>query len=31
MTVVEAGKTELRITGTPDPQTLQLILQPLLQ
>ena len=29
--VVEAGKTTLRITGTPDPQTLKLILQQLLR
>jgi transposase len=29
--VVEAGKAKLRITGTPDPQTLQLILQQLLR
>ncbi|QLG95412.1 transposase [Pseudomonas yamanorum] len=29
--VVEMGKAKLRITGTPDPQTLQLILQQLLR
>ncbi len=28
---VEVGKAELRITGTPDPQTLQLVLQQLLR
>ncbi|WP_223416370.1 MULTISPECIES: IS66-like element accessory protein TnpA [unclassified Pseudomonas] len=28
---VEAGKAKLRITGTPDPQTLQLVLQQLLR
>ena len=29
--VVEVGKAKLRITGTPDPQTVQLILQQLLR
>jgi transposase len=29
--VVEVGKATLRITGTPDPQTLQLVLQQLLR
>lgn len=29
--VVEAGKAKLRITGTPDPHTLQIILQQLLR
>lgn len=29
--VIELGKAKLRITGTPDPQTVQLILQQLLQ
>jgi len=29
--VVEAGKAKLRITGTPDPQTLQAVLQQLLR
>jgi len=29
--VVEVGKAKLRITGTPEPQTLQLILQQLLR
>lgn len=29
--VVEVGKATLRITGTPDPQTVQLILQQLLR
>jgi transposase len=29
--VVELGKAKLRITGTPDPQTMQLILQQLLR
>ncbi|WP_165557417.1 transposase [Pseudomonas sp. BGI-2] len=29
--VVEVGKATLRITGTPDPQTMQLVLQQLLR
>lgn len=29
--IVEVGKAKLRITGTPDPQTVQLILQQLLR
>lgn len=29
--VVEVGKAKLRITGTPDPQTLQFVLQQLLR
>ena len=29
--VVEVGKATLRITGTPDPQTVQLVLQQLLR
>lgn len=29
--VVEMGKAKLRITGAPDPQTVQLILQQLLR
>lgn len=29
--VVEVGKAKLRITGAPDPQTLQLVLQQLLR
>jgi transposase len=29
--LLEVGKAKLRITGTPDPQTLQLILQQLLR
>jgi len=29
--VVEAGKAKLRITGTPNPHTLQIILQQLLR
>lgn len=28
---VEVGKAKLRITGTPEPQTLQLVLQQLLR
>ncbi len=28
---VEVGKAKLRITGAPDPQTLQLVLQQLLR